>query len=117
MDDKNTIGVTPRVAGVLEELVQEGVFQDQIDAAKFAMAVAIRSGVGSGEAVGTVTKWNIGSFDRDGELRVIVSALFPQCEAPYRLVEFLIDKGIDTLQDERKTNPHLDVVQLLQRWE
>jgi hypothetical protein len=108
-DDKNTIGVTATGSAILEEVVHKGLFGDQMDAAKFAIALAIRSGIEPGEAVGANTKWNVGSFDKDGHLRATLTALFPAIASPYRLSEYLIDRGLVLLSEELAGNPDLDV--------
>lgn len=96
--DKKTIGVTASNAATLELLTAEGKFEDQLDAAKFAMAYAVRQGVGEGIAEGASTKWNVGSFDSDRSLAVLLATMFPTCETPYRQIEFLINRGLQDLQ-------------------
>lgn len=108
-DDKTTIGVTSAGASVLETLAQRGLFIDQMDAAKFAISLAIRLNVVPGEMNSAGTKWNVGSFDKEGHLRVALLELYPDEKAPYRLAEFLIDKGLSLLSEELKANPDLDV--------
>ncbi len=95
--DKRTIGVTGANEQVLSALVAEGLFASEIEAAKFAMAHAIDSGLGRGTSEGTETKWNVGSVDSDGTLRALIEALFPDEGQPYRLVEHLINEGLGLL--------------------
>jgi hypothetical protein len=111
-EDKTTIGVTAGRATLLEQVVANGLFVDQLDAAKFAIALAIRSNIPPGELSNASTKWNVGSFDRDGHLRTVVSALFPLSSTPYRLAEYLIDQGLALLERELQANPELDLTTL-----
>lgn len=95
--DKKTIGVTKANASSLAQLVSSGHFGSELDAAKFAMAHAIKSGVQIGSAEGAETKWNVGSVDPDGSMRSLLEALFPETDEPYRLAEHLINEGIKLL--------------------
>jgi hypothetical protein len=95
--DKKTIGVTLSNAAGLLALTAAGHFASELDAAKFAMAHAIKCGVQPGAAESTETKWNVGSVDPDGSLRSLVEALFPDVTEPYRAAEFLINEGIRAL--------------------
>ena len=105
--DKKTIGVTSANAPLLESIVTSGKFGSELDAAKFAMAYAIRLGRSEGSAEGAGTKWNVGSVDPDGSLRSLLEALFPACTEPYRLAEYLMNEGIATLGEAVRTHPDL----------
>jgi hypothetical protein len=95
--DKKTIGITKANATALLQLVSAGHFASELDAAKFAMAHAIKGGVQSGTAEGAETKWNVGSVDPDGSMRSLLEALFPDVDEPYRLAEYLMNEGIKLL--------------------
>jgi len=95
--DKKTIGITKANAAGLIQIVAAGHFGSELDAAKFAMAHAIKSGVASGSADGAETKWNVGSVDPDGSMRSLLEALYPDASEPYRLAEHLINEGIAML--------------------
>ena len=95
--DKKTIGITKANANTLAQLVAAGRFGSELDAAKFALAYAIKSGVQNGSAEGAETKWNVGSMDPDGSMRSLLEALFPEVSEPYRLAEHLINEGIKML--------------------
>ena len=95
--DKKTIGVTKSNGPALVQLVAAGHFASELDAAKFAMAHAIKSGVKGGSAEGAETKWNVGSVDPDGSMRSLLEALFPETDEPYRLAEHLMNEGIKLL--------------------
>jgi len=110
--DKNTIGVTKENREFLEDVIARGLFNDQIDAAKLGLSLAIRHGVAAGEASGVDTKWNVGSFDKDGHLRSVLGALYPDVGTPYRLAEHLINHGLGLLKAHLAANPNLDVTTL-----
>lgn len=102
--DKKTIGVTKANAAALTNLVAAGHFGSELDAAKFAMAYAIKHGVPAGTTDGAETKWNVGSVDPDGSMRSLVEALFPIGTEPYRLAEHLMNEGIKKLSETLSTN-------------
>ena len=95
--DTKTVGITKLNAPALAELVSAGRFASELDAAKFAMAYAIKSGVTRGSTEGAETKWNVGSIDPDGSVRSLVEALCPDVPEPYRLAEHLMNEGIKML--------------------
>lgn len=95
--DKKTIGITKGNSAALAGLVLAGRFGSELDAAKFAMAYAIRAGLAGGNTDGAETKWNVGSVDPDGSLRSLLEALYPESVEPYRLAEHLINQGIKRL--------------------
>lgn len=110
-NDRTTIGLTPENKGTMESLMNQ--FDEQADAAKFAMSLAIENGVKPGETANTQTVWNIGSFDPDGELRDLVIALYPTVDAPYATVEHFINQGFHLLNDHLEENKEMDIEVLL----
>lgn len=99
--DKKTIGITKANARALARLVAEGRFASELDAAKFAMAYAIHTGIEPGSTDGAETKWNVGSVDPDGSMRALLEALYPQTSEHYRLMEYLINEGLPALIGEQ----------------
>jgi hypothetical protein len=95
--DKKTIGITKANSSLLADLVSSGRFGSELDAAKFAMAHAIKVEVCSGSTEGAETKWNVGSVDPDGSIRSLLEALYPNVSEPYRLLEHLMNEGIKSL--------------------
>ena len=95
--DKKTIGIAASNASVLANIASVGRFSSELDAAKFAMAYAIKEGVSIRSFDGVDTKWNVGSFDPDGSMRSLLEALFPDTTEPYRLAESLMNEGIKHL--------------------
>ena len=110
--DKNTIGVTPENRQFLADVVESGLFNEEMDAAKLAMSVAILRGIEIGEATSAETKWNVGSFDKDGHIKIVLVALFPEHPTPYRLSEYLINRGLQILKSEMAANPSFDIATL-----
>lgn len=95
--DKKTIGIAKGNLAALAALVESGKFASELDAAKFAMAYAVRSGVSAGATEGADTKWNVGSVDPDGSLRSLIEALYPDATEPYRLAEYFMNEGVKLL--------------------
>ena len=62
---------------------------------------------------GTTTKWNVGSFDPDSQLRSLIDALYLDVDQPYRLLEFLIDDGLHRVGEHMESVGELDVIALL----
>jgi hypothetical protein len=103
--DKKTIGVSKSNSLALAELVRAGRFVSELDAAKFAMAVAIKRGTAAGITDGAETKWNVGSIDPDGTIRSLLEALYPAVSEPYRLLEYLINEGVKILAMDAGGSP------------
>ena len=47
-----------------------------------------------GATPGTETRWAAGNFDKTGEIRALLAALYPSCETPVRLMEHLVNEGL-----------------------
>lgn len=114
--DKKTIGLTESNKVFIQDLIDKGWFEDKLDAARLAMAIAIREGIEplvsiDGDSPETV--WNVGSFDPDGELRNVIPILFPSVDAPYRLVEYFLNRGLQLISEMIK-DPSFELHQLLE---
>ena len=92
---------------MLQRLVIDGQFRSELDAARFAMAHAINKGISPGRIDSADTKWNVGSVDVDGKLRSLLKALYPDVEEPFRLMEYLMNKGLSELA--KSSTEKLDV--------
>jgi hypothetical protein len=99
-NDKKTIGLTRDNRDVVAGLIDSGVFDDQMDAAKFAMSFAIKNGEELGELEGAETIWNVGSFDSDGQVALLLPLLFAGLEAPYRAAEYFVNRGLVLIANE-----------------
>lgn len=102
-NDKRTIGIAKQNHGLLQRLVHAGRFVSELDAAKFAMAYAVHQGASAGRSDGTDTKWNVGSVDPLGNLREMIMSLYPNNDEPYRLMEYLINTGLQELGRNSET--------------
>lgn len=98
--DKKTIGLTSRGEEVMQEIMSLNYFKDMIDAAKFAMSLAINLNSQPRQLEGASTIWNIGSFDPEGELRQLIPVFYPDCTNPYRAVEYLINVGLTNIHEK-----------------
>jgi hypothetical protein len=92
--DRDTIGLTPETQRILDDLIARAWFVDGQDVARFCLAYAIRNKVQAGSTPGTETRWAAGNFDRTGEIRALLAALYPNCETPIRLMEHLVNEGL-----------------------
>lgn len=96
--DKNTIGLTASGREIMDKVMEKDCFKDQMDVAKFAISLAINSNINidikKASLEGTKTSWNIGSFDPEGELKSLISAIYPHITTQYRFIECLIDAGL-----------------------
>jgi hypothetical protein len=97
-DTRATVSLSPEAGTIAIEIKERFKFADVMEVAAFGAAVAIAQeltptgGRKPGPARGT---WNLGSLDRDGELRALVSALYPDIEGdPAIALETLMDKGL-----------------------
>jgi hypothetical protein len=98
--DKVTIGLTPENDQVVSRLIEIGLFDKDFDAAKFAMGLAVSRKFPIVDVPGTGTKWNVGSFDKDGQLRNLLLMLYSDVDEPYRAIENLINLGLQHLSRE-----------------
>ena len=105
--DKKTIGITHDNVGALQRVVVSGHFGSELDAAKFALAYAINGGIQNGRSDGADTKWNVGSVDPSGGLRELISTYYPDEGEPYRLIEYLINVGLDRLAGNALETPDI----------
>lgn len=114
MQDKQSIGATPQHKEFMEVLVKDlGMFALNVDAAKFAMALAIRRGCTPEEAKGAVTAWSVSTFDPDQTIKGLISALYPEVTTPYHFVEALVMAGLDMMHLEFQKTSDLDLSTLL----
>src|ERR1700693_5396391 len=108
-EDKKTIGLTDANKSILDQIVEKAGFKRDMDAAKFAFALAISRGCEPGQVEGAGTIWNVGSFDEGGDLKALIQNLFPAADAPYRALESLVNSGFGLLAAELKANPSVRI--------
>lgn len=112
-EDINTIGLTHSNKEVMYRIMQFNIFKEQQQVAKFTMSLAINNGIEPGETEGAETVWNVGTFDKSGELRSIIPAIFPGTQMPYRLVEYMINEGLKIIDEHLYKNNDLDIIELM----
>jgi hypothetical protein len=95
--DRRTIGLTPANQATLSEIEERGWFLEGQDIARFAMAYAIKNKTPEGTTTETETRWAAGNFDDTGEIRMLLAALYPTCSTPVRLMEHLVNEGLQML--------------------
>jgi hypothetical protein len=92
-------------------------FADLMDVARFGAAVAMARGLSaSGRPPGAaVNTWNLGSVDRDGELRALVGALYPDIDDdPGVVLETLMNRGLELLGDLLDADDEPTLISLVQ---
>src|SRR5690348_1172507 len=92
--DRDTIGLTAESQAILANLEARGWFLEGQDIARFSLAYAIRAKVSEATTAGTETRWAAGNFDKTGEIRALLTAMYPSCETPVRLMEHLVNEGL-----------------------
>ena len=113
--DKVTVGLTPEGSTNLTALMETKWFDDEVDAYRLAIAIALnrRLPVAKAGLTGVTTKYNRGTLDRDGRIRVLISALAPEGAArPYEMAELLADAGLRFLK-QRLIDEHLLLSEVL----
>lgn len=113
INDKKTIGLTAENIAIADRIMEKEHFKDRMDVAKFAMSYAINRGVSKGNSEGTETIWNVGSFDADGEIKLIIETIYPDVDMPYRLVEYLCNEGLRLIGEKLTNSSDIDVISLL----
>ena len=112
-EDKKTIGLTDANKEIMDQVVEKVGFKQNMDAAKFAFALAVNRGYEPAPVEGAGTIWNVGTFDEGGELKALIQNLFPNVESPYRALESLVNIGFGVLANELKSTPSLQIDDLM----
>lgn len=97
--DKTTVGVTPQGASALERLMATSWFTEEIDAFRLAIACAIAKNLVVSESLsGVQTKFNVGTLNRDDQVRSLVRDFSSEAgERPFAHAEKLADAGLKYL--------------------
>lgn len=97
-EDRGQIGLTVEGRATVKRLQDDlNWFGEARDVGRFALAYAIREGAVPGNAGSVETRWAPDTFDPDGEIRALVRALYPDSTTPIRLIESLIDQGLQLI--------------------
>lgn len=92
--DRETIGLTAESQSILARIEERGWFAEGQDIARFCLAFAVRAKVAESSTADTETRWAAGNFDKTGEIRALLAALYPNCTTPVRLMEHLVNEGL-----------------------
>lgn len=100
-EDKRQIGLTPAGNAALAHLMDSGLFAQETDAYRFAIAYSLAKGWNVSDAPegGYQTKFNAaGGLDVYQEIRDLISMLRPEYgERPYASAERLAELGVTDL--------------------
>lgn len=102
--DRESIGLTAETQTILAEIEERGWFLEGQDVARFCMAYAIRAKVPEGATPGTETRWAAGNFDKTGEIRALLAALYPTCQTPVRLMEHFVNEGLRLVSERARSS-------------
>jgi len=118
-DTRATVSLSPKAGAIATEIKDRYHFPDTMEVARFGAAVAMAheleplGGRTGGPATGT---WNLGSLDRDGELRALIQALYPELdEDPAVTLETMMDKGLILLGDLISKGDEAAIVSLVEK--
>lgn len=114
-EDKKTIGLTDANKAIMDRVVERAGFKSNLDAAKFAFALAVHRGCEPSLFEGVGTIWNVGSFDEGGDIKALIQNLFHNTDAPYRALESLMNTGFGILASEMEANPGLRIEDMLRK--
>ena len=94
-----TIGVMESLAPRLKEIQEALAFQTEMGAYKFCLSYAILKELppANDVSISRPTKWNMGSFDGDGEIETLFDALYPKEANQQLLMVNLAEAGIEHL--------------------
>jgi hypothetical protein len=117
-ETRATVSLSPEAGAIASEIRERYRFTDLMDVARFGVAVAVAhqispdGGRTPGPASGT---WNLGSLDRDSELRNLIKVLYPdQAQDPSLALETLMDKGLILLGKLIKSNHEPTLMSLVE---
>ena len=116
MDDISNIRVTEKAEAFLRRLKDEQhLFSEDKMAAKFGAAYAITQGFDAGmdEAPAiegtTFNKWDSLSLDGDGSLRMVVISRHPNCKCPFRMIQYLLNRGLESMSDNSREGAPIEI--------
>lgn len=100
LQEPTNIGVPPSTHAKLKHLKDEGFFHEMADAYRFAIGLAMASGVNPSPTASTQTTFGVASIDPDQVLKTAISAIYAEAAAStpvYKIAESLADWGIQEL--------------------
>lgn len=94
-EDLINIGLTEKTHLMLQKFKAEGVFNDLTEGYRFGIAFAIAYGLLASEDCKFDTFLHVGSVDRDGSLRNLITVLYPDAvDRPYAFAQRLAEAGL-----------------------
>ncbi len=116
MADITNIRVTEKADAFLRRLKDEqGLFNTDKDAAKLGVSYAILKNMDLGieEAPAldgnTINKWDSLSIDTDGTLRLVIRSRHPNCEEPFRMIQFLMNRGLEAMAANSREGAPIEI--------
>lgn len=94
MEDKVDIGLTSDAQQLLRDIDERRWFGEAQDIARFCFAYAVATQTPEGITTGAETRWSSGNFDKSGEIRAVIAALYPDNTTPVRLIEHFVHEGL-----------------------
>lgn len=100
MTDLVNIRLSKDANDIAEALVATGKFENVITAAKFALAYALNNHFDEFNPADYVVpdsggnNYNIGTVDRDGQLALLLRAIYPETDTPYVYARALMIFGL-----------------------
>ena len=113
--EPTTLSVSLEAAETLRQLQEAGLFQDRLDAYRFALALAIASGAEGRRTKGErQTMFNKGTFDPDEMIYQAVLALRASTtdEPVYETCQRLAEWGLEELRRRMENGP-IELVDIL----
>src|SRR5260370_32439227 len=107
-DDNSTVGLTEETHILLQKMKADGIFNEMQDGYRFGIAFAIVRGLLAPENVKFHTVFNVGTLDKGGTLRDLISELYPNVdEKPYSMAERLAEAGLAELGRQYENDQQL----------
>jgi len=98
IEDNVTVGLTEETHAMLQKMKADGIFNEMQDGFRFGIAFAIARGLIAPDSLKLRTFLNVGSLDKDGSLRNLITELYPKASGrPYSIAERLAEAGLAEL--------------------
>lgn len=98
VEDNVTVGLTEETHAMLQKMKADGIFNEMQDGYRFGIAFAIARGLIAPDSLKLRTFLNVGSLDKDGSLRNLITELYPEAAGkPYSIAERLAEAGLAEL--------------------
>lgn len=119
-EDLTNISLSKHASSVADKIMETGVFDDALTAAKFGMAYAVKYYMNELDTLGKLDElgefydssgknYNVGSVDPDHYIADLMSLLYPGIATPYRYARILMCYGLNKLGDRLEDNKFLPI--------